>query len=98
MKSLDRRLAEQAFIAADRFTIADIVAVIGLDFARMIKYRPPEELTQLARGLAECRARPAAGAATTKAGPGRPGRSRLRVRRRCDGGRGSEQRRRRQLS
>jgi glutathione S-transferase len=62
MKSLDRRLAEQAFIAADRFTIADIVAVIGLDFARMIKYRPPEELTHLARWLAECRARPAAGA------------------------------------
>lgn len=62
MKTLDRRLAEHAFIAADRFTIADIVAVVGLDFARMIKYRPPEELTHLARWLAECRARPAASA------------------------------------
>ena len=60
MKTLDRRLADHAFIAADRFTIADIVAVVGLDFARMIKYRPPEELTHLARWLAECRARPAA--------------------------------------
>ena len=62
MKTLDRRLAEHAFIATDRFSIADIVAVIGLDFARLIKYRPPEDLTHLARWLAECRARPAAGA------------------------------------
>ena len=60
MKTLDRRLAEHEFIAADRFTIADVVAVVGLDFARLIKYRPPEELTHLARWLAECRARPAA--------------------------------------
>ena len=62
MKTLDRRLADHAFIAADRFTIADVVAVVGLDFARMIKYRPPEELTHLARWLAACRARPAAAA------------------------------------
>ncbi|MDO9586370.1 MAG: glutathione S-transferase [Brevundimonas sp.] len=60
MKTLDRRLAEHEFIAADRFTIADIVAVVGLDFARLIKYRPPEELTHLARWLEACRARPAA--------------------------------------
>ena len=60
MKTLDRRLSEHEFLAADRFTIADVVAVVGLDFARMIKYRPPEELTHLARWLAECRARPAA--------------------------------------
>ena len=62
MKTLDRRLADHEFLAADRFTIADIVAVVGLDFARLIKYRPPEELTHLARWLADCRARPAAGA------------------------------------
>ncbi len=62
MKSLDRRLADRAFIAVDRFTIADIVAVVGLDFARLVKYRPPEELTNLARWLEACRARPAASA------------------------------------
>ncbi len=62
MKTLDRRLADHEFIASDRFTIADIVAVVGLDFARLIKYRPPEELTHLARWLAGCRARPAAAA------------------------------------
>jgi len=60
MKTLDRRLADHAFIAEDRFTIADIVAVVGLDFARMIKYRPPEDLAHLARWLETCRARPAA--------------------------------------
>jgi glutathione S-transferase len=60
MKTLDRRLADHEFIAADRFTIADVVAVVGLDFARLIKYRPPEEFTHLARWLDAGRARPAA--------------------------------------
>lgn len=60
MRTLDRRLADHEFLAVDRFTIADIVAVVGLDFARLIKYRPPEELTHLARWLDACRARPAA--------------------------------------
>ena len=60
MRTLDRRLADNAFIAGDRFTIADIVATVGLDFARLVKYRPPEEYEHLARWLADCRARPAA--------------------------------------
>lgn len=60
MKTLDRRLADREFVAADRFTIADVVAVVGLDFARLIKYRPPEALTNLARWYEACRARPAA--------------------------------------
>ncbi|WP_374516964.1 glutathione S-transferase family protein [Brevundimonas sp.] len=62
MKSLDRRLGENAFVAGDRFTIADIVGVVGLEFARLIRYRPPEELTHLARWLEACKARPAASA------------------------------------
>ena len=60
MKTLDRRLAEHEFIALDRFTIADVVSVVGLDFARMIKYRPPAEFAHLARWLETCKARPAA--------------------------------------
>jgi glutathione S-transferase len=60
MRTLDRRLAEHEFIATDRFSIADVVAVVGLDFARLIKYRPPEEFTHLARWLDASRARPAA--------------------------------------
>ena len=62
MRSLDRRLADREWIAADRFTIADVVAAVGLDFARLIKYRPPEELTNLNRWLEAAKARPAAGA------------------------------------
>lgn len=60
MKTLDRRLAEHEWIGADRFTIADIVAVVGLDFGRLIKYAPPAEHANLARWLEACRARPAA--------------------------------------
>ena len=60
MKTLDRRLADREFMALDRFTIADIVAVVGLDFARLVRYRPPEEFAHLTRWLEACRARPAA--------------------------------------
>ena len=60
MKVLDRRLADREFIAADRFTIADIVAATGVDFGRLIKYRPPEEFSNFNRWLEACRARPAA--------------------------------------
>ncbi|GAA0867529.1 glutathione S-transferase [Brevundimonas basaltis] len=60
MKTLDRHLADREFMALERFTMADIVAVVGLDFARLVRYRPPEELVNLARWLEGCRARPAA--------------------------------------
>mgnify|MGYP000947708745 CR=1 FL=1 len=58
MKTLDRRLAEREFIA-DRFSIADIVALVGLEFGRLIKYRPPAEFENLARWMQACKARPA---------------------------------------
>lgn len=60
MRMMDRRLAEQEFIAGARFSIADIVACTGLDFAKLIRFRPSEELTSLHRWLEQCRARPAA--------------------------------------
>jgi len=59
---LDRRLAESEWLGADRLTIADIVAFVGIDFARIVRLRPPEDLTQVARWLAAMRARPAAAA------------------------------------
>lgn len=62
MKNLDRRLSDRAFIAADRLTMADIVAVVGIDFGRLIKYRPPAELEHLDRWSAALRQRPAASA------------------------------------
>lgn len=60
LKLLDRRLAESEWLAADRLTIADIVAFIGIDFGRMIKFRVPEDLTHVARWAEAMRARPAA--------------------------------------
>jgi glutathione S-transferase len=63
MKTLDRRLEGREFIAADRVTMADVVGVIGLDFARLLKYRPPAELTNLTRWYEAMRARPAAAGA-----------------------------------
>lgn len=60
MKTLDRRLADHEWIAEDRFTIADVVGCVGLDFARLIKYRPPAEFEHLARWMEACRARHAA--------------------------------------
>lgn len=60
MKRLDRRLADSPYLAGDRFTVADIVGVVGIEFGRLVKYRPSPEFTHLARWMAECQARPAA--------------------------------------
>jgi glutathione S-transferase len=60
LKMMDRRLAESAFIAADRVTIADVVAVASIDFGRMIKWRPDPELTHVNRWFDAMLERPAA--------------------------------------
>lgn len=62
LKLFDRRLAESEFIAADRITVADIVAAISIDFARMARFRPPEELSHVKRWYDAMMARPAAAA------------------------------------
>jgi len=59
LKVLDRRLAESEWLGADRLTIADIVAFIGIDFARIVRLRPPEELTHVVRWAEAMRERPA---------------------------------------
>jgi glutathione S-transferase len=56
----ERRLSDSAFIAADRITIADIVAYVGIDFARMVKFAPAPEHTNVARWIDTMRNRPAA--------------------------------------
>ena len=47
--TLNDRLAEREFIAADRFSVADIIAVVAVDFARAVKVRPGELHPQLQR-------------------------------------------------
>jgi glutathione S-transferase len=60
LKFFDRRLGESAFIAADRVTMADVIAAISFDFAKMARFVLPEELTHLTRWRAAMLARPAA--------------------------------------
>jgi glutathione S-transferase len=60
LKVLDRQLEGREWMAAERVTIADIVAFIGIDFARIVRLRPPEELVQVARWAAAMRERPGA--------------------------------------
>ncbi len=44
---LDQRLAENAFVCGERFTVADITAIIGLDLSKPAKIAYPEELRSL---------------------------------------------------
>jgi glutathione S-transferase len=57
---LDTVLAEREFIAGDRYTIADITALCGIDFGRVSKIRIQPEQTNLARWHAAVSARPSA--------------------------------------
>lgn len=62
MRALNRQLEGREFVAADRVTLADIVAYVGLDFGRLVKYRPDPALENLARWREAMKARPAADA------------------------------------
>lgn len=55
---LDERLAGRDFVAADRFSVADITAVVAVDFARVVKVRPGAEHPQLQRWRAAMGQRP----------------------------------------
>jgi len=56
----DSRLAQSEFVAGPRYSIADITALITVDFARWIKMTPPEEFQHLRRWHAQVSARPSA--------------------------------------
>ncbi|MGO9603966.1 MAG: glutathione S-transferase family protein [Candidatus Binataceae bacterium] len=57
---LDSELATRKFIAGDRFTIADITGLIGVDFGRASAIRIQPEQKNLARWHAEVSNRPSA--------------------------------------
>jgi glutathione S-transferase len=59
MATLDERLAGREFIAADRFSIADITAVVAVDFARVVRVQPGEHQVHLKRWRAAMAQRPA---------------------------------------
>lgn len=57
--TLEERLQGREFIATDRFSIADITAVVAVDFARAVKVKPGEQHPHLQRWRAAMAQRPA---------------------------------------
>ena len=55
---LDEHLAECDFIATDRFSVADITAVVAVDFARVVRIKPGEQHPHLQRWRAAMAQRP----------------------------------------
>jgi glutathione S-transferase len=56
--TLDERLAGREFIASDHFSIADITAVVAVDFARIVKCKPGDQHPHLLRWRAAMAQRP----------------------------------------
>jgi glutathione S-transferase len=59
---IDARLKEARFIAGDEYSIADITALVAVDFMRVMRLRRPEGLGSLERWHREVSARPSASA------------------------------------
>ncbi|WP_395338096.1 glutathione S-transferase family protein [Ningiella sp. W23] len=62
LRVLEKRLAENAFISGERFSIADITALCAIDFARVVKIKLGEEHENLRRWYADINSRPSANA------------------------------------
>lgn len=60
MRLLDAQLAQNKFVAGTSFSIADITAFVTIDFARVVKLRPSEDMKHLLRWYEEINARPSA--------------------------------------
>ena len=59
LRVLDERLADRPFVAGDHFSVADITAVVTVDFARVVRVKPGEQHPQLLRWRAAMAERPA---------------------------------------
>lgn len=62
LKWLDEELADRPFIAGDRFTIADITAMIAVDFMKPARVEVPEDLENVLSWYRSVKARPSADA------------------------------------
>ena len=56
--ALDAHLAASHYVAGDGFSVADITAVVAIDFARVIRVKPVETHNHIARWRAEMALRP----------------------------------------
>jgi glutathione S-transferase len=61
MGTLDQRLVGREFIAAGQFSIADISAVVAVDFARVVRVKPGEDHVNLRRWREAMALRPSFG-------------------------------------
>ena len=59
---LDSRLQTSEFVAGPHYTVADITALVSLDFAGWMKVKPPPTLAALARWHSAASTRPSASA------------------------------------
>jgi len=59
---MNERLASHEYLAGERFTIADITALVLFDFAARMRINPAEDQEYLRRWYASVSARPSAGA------------------------------------
>ena len=57
--NLNERLAGREFVVTDRLSIADITAVVAVDFARVVRVKPGEQHPHLVRWRAAMASRPA---------------------------------------
>ena len=60
LEILDAQLANNPFVAGDKYSVADITALVGVDFSKMGRIEIPDTLTNLARWRAEMNSRPSA--------------------------------------
>ncbi len=60
LEMLDTELADREFIAGDRYTIADITGMIGMDFMKPAKIERPEHLSNVMRWYQAASSRPSA--------------------------------------
>lgn len=60
LKLIDMRLAESAFIAGENYSIADITALVAIDFMKPARLGHPEGFSNVLRWHGEVSARPSA--------------------------------------
>ncbi len=60
LERLNERLRASTYLAGEDFSIADILALCTLDFARVVKIRPDDSHTHIARWYEQVNSRPSA--------------------------------------
>jgi glutathione S-transferase len=62
LKHLDRELKERLFIVSDHYSVADITALVAIDFMEQARLVLPDDLIHVQRWYAQVSARPSASA------------------------------------